>query len=105
MSANEASIRRAASVSRAVDLLGQSLLAAPQPFGDLLDHPPALARVRLQLLQRLRDRLLRRAFELLAQPEHRRTLLVGRGHELGGLGLDPRLRLGDQLLLALLEPA
>ena len=67
MSANDASIRRAASVSAALDLLGQRLLAPAQPLGDLLDHAAALARVRLELLQRLGDRLLRSALELLAQ--------------------------------------
>ena len=53
----------------ALDLLRERLLAPAQPLGDLLDHPPALAGVRLQLLQRLGDGGLRRALELLAQPD------------------------------------
>ena len=72
---------------------------------DLLDHPAALARVRLQLLECFRHRRLRRALELLTQPQHGRALLLGRRDELCRLGLDSRLRLGDQLPLPLLEPA
>ena len=60
--------------------------------------------MRLQLVERLGDRLLRRLRQLLAEPDHRRALLVARLHELRRLGLDPRLRLRDQLLLPLREP-
>jgi len=87
-----------------LDLLHQSLLAPPQPVGDLLDHATPLGGVRLELLERLGDRRLRRALELLAQPDDRRPLLVGSRDELGRLGLDPRLGVRDQLLLPLLEP-
>ena len=88
----------------ALDLLRERLLAAPQPVGDLLDHTAPLARVRLELLERLGDGRLRRALELLPQAQDRGALLVGGRDELLGLGLDPCLRLRDQLLLTLLEP-
>ena len=88
-----------------LDLLGQRLLAPPQPLGDLLDHAAALARVRFELLERLGDGRLRGPLELLPQPQHGRALLLGGGHELRRLRLDSRLGLGDQLLLALLELA
>ena len=87
------------------DLLAQRLLAPAEPLGDLLDHPAALARVRFELLERFGDRRLRRPLELLAQPQHRGTLLLGRGDELRRLGLDSRLGFGDQLLLPLLQLA
>jgi len=61
--------------------------------------------VGLQFLERLGDCGLRRALELLAQANHRRALLVRGRDELRCLCLDPCLRVGDQLLLALFEPA
>jgi hypothetical protein len=72
----------------ALDLLGERLLALPQPVGDLLDHAPPLARVRLELLERLGDRGLGGALELLAQAHHGGALLVRSGDELRRLRLD-----------------
>ena len=53
------SSRARASVSAPLDLLGDRRLARPQPLGDLLDRAPPLDRLRLELVERLRDRLLR----------------------------------------------
>jgi hypothetical protein len=86
-----------------LDLLGQGLLPLSQPLRDFLDDAPALARVRLQFVERFCDGSLCRPLELLAQAQHRGALLIGSRNELGGLGLDPSLRVGDQLTLALLQ--
>ncbi len=105
MSPNDASTRVRASASARSICCVSDCLARPQPLGDLLDPAASLDRVRLQLVQRLRDGLLRRLLQLLAEPQHGRALLVARLHELRRLRLDPRLGLGDQRLLPLGEPA
>ena len=68
-----------------------------------IDAAP-LDRVRLELVERLGHRRGRGALELLAEPDHGLPLLVARRSELGRLALDPRLDVGDRLLLALGQP-
>ena len=88
---------------RLLDALGDRRLPRPQPLGDLLDRAAPLDRVRLELVERLGHRRGRCALELLAEPHDGPPLLVARRPELGRLALDPRLDLGDRLLLALGE--
>jgi hypothetical protein len=59
--------------------------------------------VRLELVERFRDGLARDPLELLAQANHRLSLLVRRRAELGRLRLEPRLDLGDRLAVPLAE--
>ena len=87
----------------ALDRLGDGGLAGAKPLGDLVDRPPALERVRLELVERLRDGLARDALELLAQSEHGLALLVRRRAELRRLRFEPRLDLGDRLTVPLTE--
>ena len=84
-----------------LDPVGDRRLPGPQPLGDLLDRAAPLDRVRLELVEGLGDRGRRGPLELLAQPDHGLALLVARRAELGRLALDPRLDIGDRLLLAL----
>ena len=60
----------------ALDSLRDRRLARPQPLADLLDRTASLDRLRLQLVERLRDRGSGRLLELLAQPEHGLPLLA-----------------------------
>ena len=104
-SANDDLDRRGRLGLAALDLLRERLLSPPQPFRDVLDHPPALAGMCLELLERLGDGRLRRALELLTQAQHRGALLVGGCDELLRLALDARLGLGDDGALPLFELA
>ena len=87
-----------------LDLLGQLVLALAEALGDLFDHAPPLGRVRLELVERLGDRLLGGALQLLAKPRNRCALRLARLGELRRLGLDSHFCLGDQLPLPLLDP-
>src|SRR6187551_1812462 len=71
-----------------LDRVGDRGLAGAKPLGDLVDRAPSLERVPL---------------ELLAQANHRLSLLVRRRAELGRLRLEPRLDLGDRLAVPLAE--
>src|SRR5918995_658579 len=87
----------------ALDLLGELLLAAPQPVADLVQCATPLDGLRLELrLGRLRD-LLDRAGELLAQPGDERALLVALGRDSLRVGADPGLRLLHQLALSVAD--
>ena len=87
-----------------LDALGDRRLPDPQALGDLLHRAPALDRVRLELVERLGHGGGRGPLELLAEPHDRAPLLVARRSELRRLALDPRLDVGDRLLLPLGEP-
>ena len=67
---------------RPLDRLRDRLLPSAQPLGDLVDRAPALHRLRLELVERLRDRLAGGPLELLPKTQHGLPLLVGRGTEL-----------------------
>ena len=78
-----------------LDPLGDRGLPRAQALGDLLDRPPPLDRLRLELVERLRHRRRRGPLQLLPQPDHGLPLLVARRAELGRLALDaspPRRR-------------
>ena len=53
-----------------LDLLGQLVLALAEALGDLFDYAPPLGRVRLELVERLGDRLLGGALQLVAKPRN-----------------------------------
>ena len=86
-----------------LDALGDRRLPDPQALGDLLHRAAALDRVRLELVERLGDGGGRCPLELLAEAHDRPPLLVARRPELRCLALDPRLDVGDRLLLPLGE--
>jgi hypothetical protein len=86
-----------------LDRLRDRRLAAAEPLRDLVDRAPPFHRLHFELVQRLRHGLAGGALELLAQPEDGLALLVGRGAELRGLGLEPGLDLGERLAVALSE--
>src|SRR6188472_626383 len=66
-----------------LDRVGDRGLAGAKPLGDLVDRAPSLERVRLELVERFRDGLARDPLELLAQANHRLSLLVRRRADLG----------------------
>ena len=57
----------------------------------------------LELVERLGDRLSGNSLELLPQADDGLALLVRRRPELGGLGLEPGLHLGDRGAVSLPE--
>ena len=87
----------------ALERVGDRRLARTQPLRDLVDRAPALERVGLQLVERLRHSLTGGTLELLAEPDDRAALLVGGGAELCRLRLEPCLDLRDRVPVALLE--
>ena len=84
-----------------LDALGDRGLPRPQALRDLLDRAASLDRLRLELVERLAHGRRGCPLELLAQPDHGPPLLVARRAELGRVPVDPRLDLGDRLLLPL----
>ena len=85
--------------------VGDGGLARAEPLGDLLDRAAALDRLGLELVERLGDRLPCGPFELLAKPEYRPALLVGRRAELGGFRLEASRDLRERVPVSLLERA
>ena len=88
----------------ALDLLREAALAVAQAVGDLVQRAPTLGRVRLELAGRGLDGLLDLPLDLGAQARDVRALLVGcRTTSRSVSRGEARLRVGDQLPLALLE--
>src|SRR5439155_21822750 len=87
----------------AVDQLRQLPLATTDPFVELVECTAPFGRIRLELGVPRFDRLLGCPGEIVTEPDEPRPLLLALRLEPLGVGGDSRLRLGDELLLALLE--
>ena len=94
---------RARIALRDVDLLGDGVLVLAQPVVELVDRPATVVRLKLELLERTRERIARARLELLAEPDRRRSLRVDGGVELIGFGDDLRFDVGDALAHPLLQ--
>src|SRR5438046_985170 len=84
----------------ALDLLRERPFAPADPLVQLVQRPPPLGRVRVQLGVAAPDRLLDRTGELVAQPDEAGALLLALGLESLRVGGDSRLGVGDELTLS-----
>src|SRR5205814_2228436 len=87
------------------DALPKIALALAEPLGDLVQRPPPLALVDLDLAARGGSRLLRGPLEFLPQLRKDRPLILAGGLELLCVSFQSRLCLGDRVALALGELA
>src|SRR6266508_3492743 len=83
------------------DQLGELTLAAPDPLVELVEGPPPLGREGLELRAAGLDGVLRRAVELVAQPDETCPLLLALRFQPLRVGGDARLGLADHLFLPL----
>src|SRR5205823_8877289 len=87
-----------------LDLLGERALAPTEALVQLVQSAPAFRLRRLELGCRRGRAVLCRPRQLLAEVDDGRALLLALGLEPLGVGGNPPLGLGDQLLLALGNP-
>ena len=73
------------------------MLVLAQALGHVVDRTSAVVGFGLELVERVGERIFRIRLERLAQPDRSDSLLVDRAPELGRLGLDLRLDVGDPL--------